>query len=96
MVKQAIRSNTMNQLQTHPAQGQRDRAYRENWTAGGLVVAYLLVPALLVVMAAPMLAVGALLGVAGVAVGKRVARVVRRSDRLGSRLTHQRNVRRVA
>jgi hypothetical protein len=50
----------------------------EQRTLGGLVAYLLTVPALVAVMAAPALAVGAMLGVAGLTLGPRVVRRLRR------------------
>lgn len=67
----------------HPQPGHSDRAYdyHENRTMGGLVGYLLLVPAFTVVLAAPAVVFGVVLGVLGLTLGRRVAtRLRRRQD----------------
>ena len=51
--------------QVHHSRAYRDSArdYRENWTTGGFVAYLLVLPAVLLVMAAPGVVLGALLGI---------------------------------
>jgi len=64
----------------HPQPSDTHRAdnYRENRTTGGLVAYLLVVPALVVVLAAPAVVFGVVLGVFGLTLGRRVARRLRR------------------
>jgi len=52
--------------------------YRENRTAGGMVAYLLAVPALVAVLAVPSVVLGAVLGVVGLTLGRRVVRRLRR------------------
>ena len=64
----------------HPQPGYSDRAndYHENRTTGGLIGYLLLVPAFTIVLAAPAVVFGVVLGVLGLTLGRRVMRRLRR------------------
>jgi hypothetical protein len=64
----------------HPQPRTTDRAYsyRENRSTGGLVAYLLVIPVLAAVLAAPAVAFGAVLGVLGLLLGRRVLRRLRR------------------
>lgn len=64
-------TNTMRQYSPVTVTANRAREDRGNWTAGGLLVTMLVVPALLALMAAPEVALGAVVGAVGVKLARR-------------------------
>lgn len=67
----------------HPQPGHTHRAndYHENRSTGGLLAYLLFAPAMVAVLAAPAVVFGAVLGVLGLTLGRRVAmRLRRRQD----------------
>lgn len=70
---------TITMRQSHQLRTYQDsKEYRENWTTGGLIVAFLIVPAFVALMAAPGIVTGMVLGVVALKVGERMVRQLRR------------------
>jgi len=70
--------DTMYTVHPQPSDAHRAADYRENRTTGGLVVYLLFAPAMVAALAAPAVVFGAVLGVLGLTLGRRVAGRLRR------------------
>lgn len=76
----SLRTDTMEHVYTSAA-ARETREYRENWTTGGLVAFVLVLPAVLALLVAPAVVLGAVVVVVGVKLAGRVRR--RRRRRVG-------------
>jgi hypothetical protein len=71
--------DTMYEADSQVAYTDSTNEYRESRTAGGVVAYLLAVPALVAVLAVPSVVLGAVLGVVGLTLGRRVVRQLRRN-----------------